>query len=73
MEVTQKTIEGLHKTFRRRAESSIVEELARENKLSAEDALRTYYTSEVCKASNDDMQEILYLAPQVLIKMLNRC
>lgn len=70
MEVTQKTIESLHKTFKRRAESSIVEELARENKFSAEEALQTYYTSEVCKASNDDMTEILYLSPQVLVKMI---
>ena len=49
---------------------AIVEELARENGLSAKDALGKYYTSEICSASNDDMEEILYLAPQVLVKML---
>ena len=70
MEVTQKTIDSLHKTFKRRAESSIIEELARENNLPAEKALQAYYTSEICKASNDGMTEILYLSPQVLAKMI---
>ena len=70
MEITKKTINALHKTFRRRAESAIVEQLAKENDLSAKDALNKYYTSKVCAASNDDMEEILYLAPQVLVKML---
>ena len=70
MEVTQKTIDSLHKTFRRRAESAIVEELARQGNLSAKDALQKYYTSEICSASNDDMIEILYLSSKVRVEMI---
>lgn len=70
MEVTKKTIESLHNSFRRRSESAIIEELAKEKNISAKDALKIYYTSEVCKISNNDMEEILYLSPKLLVQML---
>ena len=66
MEVTEETIEALHRTFQRRAESSVCEELSRRFSLSAEDALSAYYSSEICHLYNQGAENVLYLSPVLI-------
>ena len=66
MQVTQKTIDALHKTFQRRAEQGVCEQLVRAYNLSAHEALDMYYNSRVCKVANSGNIDILYLSPILL-------